>query len=273
MCMNMLQINELIQGADPIPALTINPIYWRYEAVAIHEYTKIEHTFQPKKHFDIIGKKFSRLTIVGEAGAYADKKGRVRRAVECLCDCGTRDIYLLTSLTSGNTKSCGCLNFETRLTSRKTHGGSKHPLYKVWSLMKCRCYNPTTPDYRYYGERGITICNEWLNSFQQFFDWAIENGWAKSLVIDRIDNDGSYNPINCRFVDRQVSAVNRRCPSNSTSGYKGVSYHQRSHDWQSRITLKNKRYHCGSFDNPIDAARAYDAKAKELSPDFILNFP
>ena len=90
-----------------------------------------------------------------------------------------------------------------------THGLSKHPLYGVWADMRKRCYNHASPDYPRYGARGIAVCSQW-EDFAEFYDWAISAGYARGLVIDRIDNDSGYSPENCRFVDRKQSSRNRR---------------------------------------------------------------
>lgn len=90
-----------------------------------------------------------------------------------------------------------------------THGLSKHPLMSVWCGIKARCLYPSQESYKNYGERGIKICDEWL-IFKNFYDWAINNGWKKGLQIDRIDNDGNYEPSNCKFVSRKTNIDNRR---------------------------------------------------------------
>jgi len=106
-------------------------------------------------------------------------------------------------------KSCGC----ARSVSTTTHGlslvnGKHHPLFVVWGLMKQRCYNPKGSHYYRYGGRGISVCGEWLNNFTSFYHWAIENGWKKELTIDRKDNDGNYEPGNCRFITNQLNTQN-----------------------------------------------------------------
>lgn len=92
----------------------------------------------------------------------------------------------------------------------KTHGYSDHRLYKVWQGIKSRCYNKNNKHYKNYGGRGIKVCDEWLSSPKSFVDWAIENGAQVGLDIDRINNDGNYEPSNCRFVTREVNCKNKR---------------------------------------------------------------
>jgi hypothetical protein len=106
-------------------------------------------------------------------------------------------------------KSCGC----SRIKHITKHGmrssvGFTHPLYIVWSNLKRRCYKPKQTKYQYYGGRGIKVCDEWKNSFKEFFDWATKNGWNDGLQIDRKDNNGDYCPTNCRFVKPIINIQN-----------------------------------------------------------------
>lgn len=119
-----------------------------------------------------------------------------------------------------NTQSCGCL--KSNLVSKRNtkHNLSSDPLYKIYTGMKNRCYNSNDPNYKKYGEKGITICDEWLgeNGVCNFFDWAYENGYYYEklpngrtlLTIDRIDNNKGYSPSNCRWVTNEVQARNKK---------------------------------------------------------------
>ena len=90
------------------------------------------------------------------------------------------------------------------------HGLSKHPLNGRWNMMKQRCNNPNNVKYKDYGGRGITVCDEWMNDFKKYYDWCMDNGYKQELHIDRRDNDGNYEPGNCRFVTPKVNANNKQ---------------------------------------------------------------
>lgn len=126
----------------------------------------------------------------------------------CKCDCGNEIITKKYNLTSGQAKSCGCLHRKIVGLRSTTHGLSKHPLYKTWHNMRSRCKNPNATKYELYGGKGIKVCSDWDNSFQAFYDWAINNGWQAGFTIDRIDGDNDYCPQNCRWVDYKIQANN-----------------------------------------------------------------
>lgn len=150
---------------------------------------------------DLIGDKFGRLIVIR-----FDKvvKGNYRWI--CKCECGNFKSVSYTSLTFGRSRSCGCLAQETRLK----HGHSKSRLYSVWTNMKTRCLNPNDDYYEGYGGRGIRVCNEWMQDFSSFYEWANKNGYEEDLTIDRVNNDGHYEPNNCRWVKLDVQMNNKR---------------------------------------------------------------
>lgn len=159
---------------------------------------------------DLTGKRFGRLVAVEKVGC--NKHGNLRWL--CRCDCGNEKIVTSGKLIQQRTRSCGCYAKEVRTKSLEKHGittGGKPRTLTIWNGMKARCFNPKSPSYKNYGGRGITICNEWL-SFENFHNWSIENGYAEGLQIDRIDNDGNYEPSNCRWVSRKDNMKNTsRC--------------------------------------------------------------
>lgn len=158
---------------------------------------------------DLTGKKFGRLTAVY---AYKDPSGR-RFVWHCQCDCGGEKEVCSSSLTSGRTRSCGCIHRESLAERNTSHGHTKERLYRVWKGMKARCFIKSHKSYPRYGGRGITVCDEWNNDYLAFRTWAFANGYDPNsaymqCTIDRINHDGNYCPENCRFVGNIVQANN-----------------------------------------------------------------
>ena len=163
-----------------------------------------------KESRDLTGQKFERWTVISLAPR---EKGKSRRWY-CKCDCGTVKDVAEAELIRGGSKSCGCYKSEKAADAHRTHGGKGTRLYKVWLSMNNRCDNPNCKTYKYYGGRGISICEEWRD-FGNFQKWSMENGYdptAKRGVctIDRIDNNGNYEPTNCRWVSMKVQRQNSR---------------------------------------------------------------
>lgn len=153
------------------------------------------------KFIDLTNKKFGKLTAIEYKGR--NKSGGVWR---CLCDCGNEVLVLGGNLRKGKTQSCGCYRFGLR----QTHGKANTRIYNIWKGIKQRCINANHTFYKDYGERGITVCDEWRDNFQAFYDWAIANGYADNLTIDRIDVNGNYEPLNCRWITNEAQQSNRR---------------------------------------------------------------
>ncbi len=159
---------------------------------------------------DLSGKRFGRLVAISCAG-----KNKYNKTLWlCKCDCGNEKAIALDQLTSGGTRSCGCLEYENRqmfgTRSKRTHEQTKTRLYRIWLGMKTRCYNKNDAHWKDYGSRGISVCEEWRNGFEAFRDWALKNGYDESLTIDRIDPNGGYAPSNCRWVTPADQQRNKR---------------------------------------------------------------
>lgn len=163
---------------------------------------------RPKANINI-GDRYGRLTIVREVG----KRG-IYRFFECRCDCGTVKTYALYNLRKGTTKSCGCLRAEVHNAPHPYKQNENSPytdtrLYNIWKGMRKRCCNPNCRAYRWYGGRGIYVCQEWQR-YLNFHNWAIQNGYSSDLTIDRIDVNGNYEPSNCRWITIQEQQKNKR---------------------------------------------------------------
>lgn len=150
------------------------------------------------------GDRFGRLTILFEL-----EKRKEMRYFRCKCDCGNDGDYRFVSLSAGVIKSCGCLRNEQNRTVAIKHGLSGSSLYNSWHSMKQRCLNPKCAVYKYYGGRGIKICEEWFD-FEPFKDWAMANGYQKGLTIERVNVNGGYEPTNCKWITKRDQTRNTR---------------------------------------------------------------
>lgn len=155
---------------------------------------------------DLTGQKFGKLTVIKKIGT--DK--RYNTLWLCKCECGNDKIVARDKLVVGHTKSCGCARKEHAIKLNKIHGLSNTKIGYTWRGMKSRCYNPKNENYKNYGERGIKICDEWLNDFMNFYNWALNNGYKEDLSIDRIDPNANYEPSNCRWITLKEQARNTR---------------------------------------------------------------
>jgi hypothetical protein len=164
------------------------------------------------------GMKFNRLTIVKEVEPHIWKNIKIRK-FECLCDCGNQINVLLNDLRTDDTKSCGCFHSEIisernknkidKLNPNFKHGLTYTNEYYIWKAMKQRCYNPKHKSWKNYGNRGIKICDRWLNSFQNFLE-DMGTKPAPEYSIDRINNDGNYEPSNCKWATKSEQNNNKR---------------------------------------------------------------
>ena len=194
------------------------------------------YTLAKKDEIDIVGLKYGRLTVLQKDGIRAKPCGKTNIYWLCKCDCGNYATASTSDLRSGNTKSCGCLKKENAFkvgnkpkmkheqsrkmkdynkteyfhNQSKMHGYSRTRLYNIWQAMKTRCYNPNHRHYKDYGARGIRVCTEWEHDFLAFRKWALENGYAENLSIDRIDNNGNYEPSNCKWTSSKEQSNNKR---------------------------------------------------------------
>lgn len=170
----------------------------------------------PKAVKDLTGQRYGRLTVLAEV------LPRTRpRFWSCLCDCGNEHKVSASNLLNGHTKSCGCYYRERRKTVNVTHGAVGTKEYATWKGMKERCLSPKNKRYQRYGGRGISVCRRWSESFEAFLE---DMGYAPTSThtIDRKDNNGDYEPSNCRWATPKEQANNRT--SNIQVVYEGVRY-------------------------------------------------
>ena len=194
------------------------------------------------KAIDLTGLKFGKLSVIERAGS--TKHGAVKW--RCVCECGNETIVIGDELRKGNTRSCGCLAKEvtsTRMKGKapknKTHGKAGTPVYKEWSQMKRRCFNPEDKSYANYGGRGIMVCDKWRDSFEAFYEDVskLPRFGEKGYSLNRIDNDGNYEPNNVEWATNKEQSNNRR--SNHLLTYNGKT--QTIAQWAEEYSVPYKK--------------------------------
>lgn len=147
---------------------------------------------------------------------YVEMGGRKRSKFKFQCKCGNIGECFTDRLTSGSVKSCGCED------KRVKHGFTNDRLYKIWSDMKQRCYNEKRKSFKNYGALGIRVCDEWINNFENFRDWALKNGYEEHLTIERINVKGDYEPNNCDWITIEEQQKNKNWGKYSDSRRKVI---------------------------------------------------
>ena len=197
----------------------------------------------------VIGQRFGRLLVVCE------DRIRDRRSWKCLCDCGTEKVITDSDLKTGRVNSCGCLQKELLAARCTKHGHSKNRqrtlTLSTYKGMITRCSNPNVPAYPDYGGRGITICDRWRESFENFLEDMGER--TQGMTLDRIDNDGNYCPKNCRWVTRKEQNRNKRNSVYVT--YKGET--KNLSEWAEYLGIAYKTLHDRLYRYKWDVHRSF----------------
>ncbi len=181
---------------------------------------------------DLTGQKFGKLTVLEKVGA--DK--RYNALWLCKCDCGNEKIITRDRLVTGHSKSCGCLRKENCIKHTK-HGLTHARIHRIWAGIKRRCTVIKDRAYKYYGGRGIKMCEEWFKNSKAFIDWAYSNGYSDNLTIERIDVNGNYEPSNCKWIDIKEQQRNKR--SN-----KKITFKNQTHsliEWAEILSIDYKK--------------------------------
>lgn len=165
---------------------------------------------------NLVGETYGRLLVLEEVEPHVQPNGKKVRKYKCLCECGNETIVRQNHLRRGCTVSCGCYKKEQIVKSNKAtkpiHGESNYNLTKefnTWQSIKTRCFNSNYKYYKNYGGRGITVCDRWLESYSNFLE-DVGRAPSPHYSIDRIDNDGNYEPDNCRWATSAEQSRNQR---------------------------------------------------------------
>jgi len=175
-----------------------------------------------------------------------------KRFYKCRCECGIVFEAIAENVKAGSTTSCGCLRRKP-----ETHGLTKHPYYKKWVAMRLRCTSPKAPSYKDYGARGISVCKQWLDDPTAYITYVgkLVNAGVDGYSIDRIDNDGNYEPGNVKWSTKSEQMTNTRRKAAKLSGEPHITWYAKTDKW--RVRLDGKQI--GSFTDLPDAVEARDS--------------
>lgn len=209
------------------------------------------------------------------------------------CSCGNEREASVYDVRRGHTRSCGCRQAEARREMAKlntTHGMTETRLYSIWSCMKTRCLNPNARRYKQYGARGIVVCSEWVNSFEIFREWSLSNGYSDNLDLDREDNDGNYEPGNCRWITTAEQTRNkqdtiylkfgekfiktcdlweRKCPDKEAVPYNIFLQRAIAYGWTIKAALEVPKTNGRGFGNHYDGERVQRVLYRKIKGNYV----
>lgn len=202
-----------------------------------------------KEQRNLVGNKYGKLLVIESCG---QKEKGTHYMSKVRCECGKEYLVPDTELIYGRRKSCKECN-----KPMKTHGMTNTKLFNVWQSMKQRCFDVNDQNYKYYGGRGITVCNEWVSDFMDFYNWSTSNGYKENLSIDRIDVNGNYEPSNCRWITMKEQASNKR--NNHLITYKSET--KPLQYWANKFNI-NQTTICNRLKSGWDIEKTFNIKPK-----------
>ncbi len=200
---------------------------------------------------DISGKRFGRL-LVKDYSEYRQEQAQTYWL--CVCECGKEFMVVYNSLVSGNTSSCGCLK-------NTMNGLSETRLGKIYTNMTTRCSNPKSTAYKDYGARGITVCQEWLDDFMNFYNWAMDNGYVAPLTLERNDVNGNYCPENCTWIPKSEQSKNTTRSLRFNVNGRCLNIFQFQEEFCPNASIGSIRQQVGKGKTPEQIKAIHDRKA------------